>query len=219
MLKENGVTPITYFHSNYPIELRQLCDPPAVLYTKGNEILLKKQLRVGIIGSRKATSYSKMALEFIVPPLVDHQIPIVSGLADGADTMAHQAAIEYGGETIGVLGHGFSHMYPKKNQKIAEEMAENHLLVTEYPPYFPPAKWTFPMRNRIISGLSSALVITESVERSGTMSTVEHALDHGKEIFAVPGAIDSPLSAGPNKLLDEGAKPLWSGYQIVDSLL
>ncbi|PID00150.1 MULTISPECIES: DNA-processing protein DprA [unclassified Sporosarcina] len=219
MLKENGVTPITYFHSNYPSELRQLCDPPAVLYTKGNEVLLKKQLRVGIIGSRKATSYSKMALEFIVPPLVDHQIPIVSGLADGADTMAHQAAIEYGGETIGVLGHGFSHMYPKKNQKIAEEMAKNHLLVTEYPPYFPPAKWTFPMRNRIISGLSSALVITESVERSGTMSTVEHALDHGKEIFAVPGAIDSPLSAGPNKLLDEGAKPLWSGYQIVDSLL
>ncbi|PIC71791.1 DNA-protecting protein DprA [Sporosarcina sp. P16b] len=219
MLKKNHVVPITYYHSNYPEELKQLCDPPSVLYTKGNRLLLKKHPRVGIIGSRTATSYSKMALEFIVPPLVDRQIPIVSGLAAGADTMAHQAAIDYGGETIGVLGHGFSHMYPKRNQKIAEEMAENHLLVTEYPPYFPPAKWTFPMRNRIISGLSNVLVITESVERSGTMSTVEHALDHGKEIFAVPGAIDSPLSVGPNKLLDEGAKPLWSGYQIIDSLL
>ncbi|PIC68782.1 DNA-protecting protein DprA [Sporosarcina sp. P21c] len=219
ILKKNNVIPITYFHSDYPEELKQLCDPPSVLYTKGNKLLLKKHPRVGIIGSRTATGYSQKALEFIVPPLVDRQIPIVSGLAAGADTMAHQAAIDFGGETIGVLGHGFSHMYPKRNQKIAEEMAENHLLVTEYPPYFPPAKWTFPMRNRIISGLSSALVITESVERSGTMSTVEHALDHGKEIFAVPGAIDSPLSAGPNKLLDEGAKPLWSGYQIVDSLL
>lgn len=218
LLKKIDCFPITYFHPDYPDELKKLCDPPAVLYSKGNSDLLKTHPRVGIIGSRKATSYSRKALEFIVPPLVDNHIPIVSGLADGADTMAHQAAIEYGGKTIGVLGHGFSHMYPKKNQEIADEMAKNHLLVTEYPPYFPPARWTFPMRNRIISGLSSALVITESVERSGTMSTVEHALDHGKEIFAVPGAIDSPLSAGPNKLLDEGAKPLWSGYQIIDSL-
>ncbi|WP_153731267.1 DNA-processing protein DprA [Sporosarcina obsidiansis] len=219
MLQQSNCTPIPYFHPDYPEELTQLCDPPAVLYSRGNRDLLKRGLRVGIIGSRKATVYSKKALDFIVPPLVDHQIPIVSGLAAGADTMAHQAAIHYGGDTIGVLGHGFSHMYPKKNERIAREMAENHLLVTEYPPYIPPAKWTFPMRNRIISGLSSAIVITESVERSGTMSTVEHALDHGKEIFAVPGAIDSPLSAGPNKLLDEGAKPIWSGFQIIDSLL
>ncbi|PIC65645.1 DNA-protecting protein DprA [Sporosarcina sp. P13] len=219
LLENMNCIPIPSFHPDYPKELKQLCDPPAILYSMGNRKLLKKQPRVGIIGSRKATSYSKKALDFIVPPLVDHGIPIVSGLAAGADTLAHRAAIDYGGDTIGVLGHGFSHMYPKKNEKIAQEMAENHLLVTEYPPYFSPAKWTFPMRNRIISGLSNALVITESVERSGTMSTVEHALDHGKEIFAVPGAIDSPLSAGPNKLLDEGAKPLWSGFQIIDSLL
>lgn len=218
LLKQIDCIPIPYFHPNYPEELKQLCDPPAVLYTKGNLELLRKSPRVGIIGSRKATNYSKKALDFIVPPLVDNHIPIVSGLAQGADTMAHQSAIDYGGHTIGVLGHGFSHMYPKENKKIAEEMAKDHLLITEYPPYFPPAKWTFPMRNRIISGLSNALVITESVERSGTMSTVDHALDHGKEIFAVPGAIDSPLSAGPNKLLNEGAKPLWSGFQIIDSL-
>lgn len=218
LLHNINCTPIPILHRDYPEELKQLCDPPAVLYCMGNRSFLKKQLRVGIIGSRKATDYSKKALDFIVPPLVDHGIPIISGLAAGADTMAHQAAIDYGGETIGVLGHGFSFMYPKRNEEIAHYMAENHLLITEYPPYIPPAKWTFPMRNRIISGLSNALVITESVERSGTMSTVEHALDHGKEIFAVPGAIDSPLSAGPNKLLDEGAKPLWSGFQIIDSL-
>ncbi|ARD49283.1 DNA protecting protein DprA [Sporosarcina sp. P37] len=218
LLKKTDCIPIPYFHPDYPDELKQLCDPPAVLYSKGDITLLKTRPRVGIIGSRKATVYSKKALDFIVPPLVDNRIPIVSGLAEGADTMAHRAAIHYGGKTIGVLGHGFSHIYPKKNKEIAEKMAKNHLLVTEYPPYLPPAKWTFPMRNRIISGLSDALVITESVERSGTMSTVEHALDHGKEIFAVPGAIDSPLSAGPNKLLDEGAKPLWSGFQIIDLL-
>ncbi|WP_205407207.1 DNA-processing protein DprA [Sporosarcina sp. PTS2304] len=219
LLEKVNCSPITIFHRNYPEELKQLYDPPAVIYCMGNEKLLRSRLRVGIIGSRQATYYSKKALDFIVPPLVDRNIPIVSGLAAGADTMAHQAAMDFGGETIGVLGHGFSHMYPKKNMKIAQEIAKNHLLITEYPPYFSPAKWTFPMRNRIISGLSNALVITESVERSGTMSTVEHALDHGKEIFAVPGAIDSPLSAGPNKLIDEGAKPLWSGFQILDSLL
>ncbi|MDV6376729.1 DNA-processing protein DprA [Sporosarcina sp. GW1-11] len=219
LLEKMNYIPIPYFHPDYPEELKQLCDPPAVLYSMGNRKLLKTKMRVGIIGSRKATNYSKKVLDFIVPPLVDHNIPIVSGLAVGADTMAHRAAIDFGGDTIGVLGHGFSHMYPKRNEEIAQEIARNHLLVTEYPPYFPPAKWTFPMRNRIISGLSNAIVITESVERSGTMSTVDHALDHGKEIFAVPGAIDSSLSAGPNKLLDEGAKPLWSGFQIIDSLL
>ena len=218
MLKMADCVPVTYFHSSYPEELKHLCDPPAVLYTKGDRRLLEPSTRVGIIGSRRATGYSRKALEFIVPPLVDGSITVVSGLAEGADTMAHEAAMHYGGRTIGVLGHGFSHMYPKKNREIAEEMAKRHLLVTEYPPYVPPAKWTFPMRNRIISGLSGALVITESLERSGTMSTVHHALDHGKEIFAVPGAIDSPLSAGPNKLIDEGAKPLWSGYQIIDLL-
>ncbi|WP_301108951.1 DNA-processing protein DprA [Sporosarcina sp.] len=218
LLQKTGIIPIPYGHPDYPKELTELCDPPAVLYVKGNRILLGKSLKVGIIGSRKATSYTKKALNFIVPPLVAEEIPIVSGLAAGADTMAHQAAMEYGGDTIAVLGHGFSHMYPKKNEKIAQEIADNHLLLTEYPPYILPAKWTFPMRNRIISGLSNAIVVTESVERSGTMSTVEHALDHGKEIFAVPGAIDCPLSAGPNKLLDEGAKPLWSGFQIIDSL-
>lgn len=218
LLVENNCLPIPYFHPDYPDKLKQLCDPPAVLYVRGDRNLLHAELAVAVIGSRKATAYSKTALDFIIPPLVDRQIPIISGLAAGADTLAHEAAIRYGGRTIAVLGHGFSHMYPKKNEEIAQEIGNNHLLCTEYPPYIPPAKWTFPMRNRIISGLSDAVVVTESSERSGTMSTVEHALDHGKEIFAVPGNIHLPLSAGPNKLLDEGARPLWSGYQIIDSL-
>ena len=107
----------------------------------------------------------------------------------------------YGGKTIAVLGHGLFHLYPKENQALAEKIALNHLLITEYPPYVNPERWTFPMRNRIISGLSDAVVVTESADKSGTMSTVEHALDHGKDIYAVPGPITSLLSAGPNRLI------------------
>lgn len=219
LLLEKGIIPIPYTHPDYPKQLKQLIDPPAVLYTKGDQNLLKKTSKVAIIGSRKAGNYSICAMNMIVPPLVQHGSVIVSGLAKGADTMAHQAAIKYGGQTIAVLGHGFLHLYPKENEKLAATIAKEHLLLTEFPPYHPPAKWTFPMRNRIISGLSSSIVITESAVKSGTMSTIEHALDHGKEVFAVPGPIDSPLSLGPNKLLDEGARPVWSGFQIIETLV
>ena len=219
LLLEKGIIPIPYTHPDYPKQLKQLIDPPAVLYTKGNQCLLKKPNKVAIIGSRKASNYSICAMNMIVPPLVQHDSVIVSGLAKGADTMAHQAAIKYGGQTIAVLGHGFLHIYPKENEKLAATIAKEHLLLTEFPPYHPPAKWTFPMRNRIISGLSSSIVITESAVKSGTMSTIEHAFDHGKEVFAVPGPIDSPLSLGPNKLLDEGARPIWSGFQITETLV
>ncbi len=131
--------------------------------------------------------------------------------------MAHESAIRYGGKTIAVLGHGLFHLYPYENRSLAEELAENHLLLTEYPPYMKPAKWTFPMRNRIISGLSESIIITESEEKSGTMSTVDHALEHGKAIYAVPGPITSSLSLGPNKLIEQGAKPIWNGFQALEN--
>ncbi|KXH79967.1 DNA-processing protein DprA [Sporosarcina sp. HYO08] len=215
---QKEIIPIPFSHSHYPVQLRTLVDPPAVLYVKGDCTLLTNPYKIAVIGSRQATSYSKQALSLIIPPLVQHQIVIVSGLAKGADTMAHEVALHYGGKTIAVLGHGLFHLYPKQNKRLADEIGRNHLLVTEYPPYMQAAKWTFPMRNRIISGLSDAVVITESAEKSGTMSTVEHALDHGKDIFAVPGSILSPLSIGPNKLINEGAEPIWNGYQIIESL-
>ncbi|MCZ2258802.1 DNA-processing protein DprA [Sporosarcina sp. G11-34] len=212
------ITPIPFTNPLYPKQLLLLIDPPTVLYTKGDSSLLSQNFQVAIIGSRKATVYSQQAMKFVVPPLVENNIIIVSGLAKGADTMAHKAAIAYGGKTIAVLGHGFFHLYPKENKDLAEEMAENQLLITEYPPYLKPERWTFPMRNRIISGLSDAVVVTESADKSGTMSTVEHALDHGKDIYAVPGLVTSLLSAGPHKLIDEGAQPLWSGFQIIEAL-
>ncbi|WP_342509440.1 DNA-processing protein DprA [Sporosarcina sp. FSL K6-2383] len=219
LYERHAITPIPFSHPNYPEKLHELIDRPAVLYTKGDQQVLHKPLKIAIIGSRKATIYSKQAMSLIVPPLVKNEVVIVSGLARGADTMAHEAAIEYGGKTIAVLGHGLFHLYPKENRLLAEEMAKHQLLLTEYPPYVKPERWTFPMRNRIISGLSEAVVVTESADKSGTMSTVEHALDHGKDIFAAPGPITSSLSTGPNKLINEGAKPLWNGFQIVESLV
>lgn len=219
LYKQHRITPIPFTNPLYPKQLLSLIDPPAVLYSKGNTSILSEKLKVAIIGSRQATVYSKKAMTLIVPPLVKSNAVVVSGLAKGADTMAHEAAISYGGKTIAVLGHGHFHLYPKENHRLAEEIASNHLLITEYPPYVKPERWTFPMRNRIISGLSNAVVVTESADKSGTMSTVEHALDHGKDVYAVPGPITSNLSVGPNRLIDEGAQPLWSGFQITEPLI
>lgn len=219
LYEQHSIIPIPFSNPLYPDDLLILIDPPTVLYAKGDVSLFKKKMKVAIIGSRKASNYTKDALTFIVPPLVKNDVVIVSGLAKGADTLAHKAAMKYGGHTIAVLGHGLFHLYPKENTNIRDEIAKNHLLITEYPPYVRPERWTFPMRNRIISGLSDAVIVTEAANKSGTMSTVEHALDHGKSIYAVPGAVTSTLSEGPNKLIDEGAQPLWNGFQIIGSFI
>lgn len=213
-----NIYPLPYTHPAYPKSLFELIDPPSVLYVKGNSNLLLNTNRVAVIGARKATAYSATAMTLILPPLIEQNYIIVSGLARGADTLAHEATISFGGQTIGVLGHGFHHLYPKENKALAEKMAREHLLITEFPPYAKPEKWHFPMRNRIISGLSQALVVTEAALRSGTLITTEHALDHGKDVFVVPGPITSEQSMGTNRLLQEGAMPVWNGHQIVESL-
>ncbi|MEG0260240.1 MAG: DNA-processing protein DprA [Lysinibacillus sp.] len=212
------IVALPYTHPFYPRHLFELVNPPAVLYVKGKLSLLTNTKRVAIIGSRKATSYSKTAMDYILPPLIEKRYTIVSGLAKGADTLAHVGALKYGGQTIAVLGHGFHHLYPKENAELANKIASEHLLLTEYPPYMKPEKWHFPMRNRIISGLSQALVVTESTLRSGTLITTELALEQGKDVFVVPGPIDSEQSQGTNKLLIEGAIPVVNGYQIVEML-
>lgn len=217
IFQERKIHIIAYNDPHYPQELFQLIDPPTILYAVGDISLLKRQ-KIAIIGSRNATEYTKVGLSFIVPPLVLNQYVIVSGLAKGADTMAHQTTIHLGGKTIGVLGSGFDHIYPRENKELFNEMKENHCVITEFPPYMGPKKWHFPLRNRIISGLSQALVVTEAAERSGTLITTEHALEHGKDIFIVPGPIDSTQSSGTNKLIKEGAIPVWNGYQIISEL-
>lgn len=215
--RENNYRAILFDDPLYPKELLHLIDPPTVLYVKGDASLLKLE-KVAIIGSRQATNYTKRVLSYIVPPLVNAQFAIVSGFAIGADTMAHEETIAVGGKTIAVLGSGFEHIYPRTNEPLFEYMSNCHCIVTEYPPYMEPKKWHFPMRNRIISGLSKALVVTEAAIKSGTLITTEHALENGKDVFVVPGPVDSEQSKGTNLLLKEGAIPVWNGYQIVDEL-
>ncbi|CEG22466.1 hypothetical protein BN1080_01395 [Planococcus massiliensis] len=216
LYQKHKITPISYFHSHYPESLLDLIDPPAILYAKGDTRLLLAPFKIAIIGSRKATGYSRAAIQTLLPPLIAKKTVIVSGLAVGADAMAHQEAIDSGGRTIAVTGSGFLHPYPKENRPLNNIIEETHLVITEYPPYMQPLRWNFPMRNRIISGLSKGIIVTEAKEKSGTMSTIEHALEHGRDVFAVPGNIYSPLSAGPHKLIAEGAVPLWNGGRVLE---
>ncbi|WP_107837894.1 DNA-processing protein DprA [Metasolibacillus meyeri] len=209
---------IPFLSEHYPKSLLQLHDAPTVIYARGRLDLLQQIRKIACIGSRNATNYSTIALQSILPPLIAEQYVIVSGLAKGADTLAHRMTIELGGQTIAVVGHGFAHIYPKENKQLTAKIAEEHLLLTEYPPYMGPKKWHFPMRNRIISGLSCALVVTEAAMKSGTLITTDHALEHGKDVFVVPGPIHSEQSKGTNNLLKEGAIPVWNGQQIVEEL-
>lgn len=218
MYVKHSIIPILYSDPNYPKSLLALYDPPTVIYVKGRLELLANSKKIAIIGSREATGYSAESIKTILPPLINEEYVIVSGLAKGADTLAHQITMSLGGKTIAVLGTGLFHVYPKQNIKLANEMEKNQLLLTEYPPYITPQKWNFPMRNRIISGLSKGVIITEATKKSGTVSTMEHALENGKEIFAIPGSIHSPLSIGPHMLILEGAKPVWDGHQILEEL-
>lgn len=216
--EQQSIIAIPFFDEFYPIALLQVYDPPAVIYCKGNTELLQKNKKIAIVGSRKATNYSQKCLNHLMPELINNGIVIVSGLAKGVDSMAHRSAIEHSGQTIGVLGNGFAHIYPKQNEKLQRAMEMKHLVITEYPPHIPPRKWSFPMRNRIISGMSDGVLVTEAAGKSGTMSTVDYALNHGKNIFTIPGDIFSPLSKGPNALILEGATPIWNAQQIIEEM-
>ncbi|MER1998900.1 MAG: DNA-processing protein DprA [Lysinibacillus sp.] len=218
MYKEQNIHIIPYISNDYPMKLLDLFDPPVIIFAKGNIKLLKQHLCIACIGSRQATAYSVEALKLLLPPLLSEKITIVSGLARGADTFAHKLTVHYGGSTIAVLGHGLHMIYPKENESLARVLEQEHLLISEYPLNVGPQKYHFPMRNRIISGLSEALIVTEANIRSGTMITTEHALETGKDVFVVPGPITSPLSNGTNKLIREGAIPVWNGYQIIEEL-
>lgn len=215
---QHNITPIPYTDPLYPERLKQLYDAPAVVYAQGDVQLLNRPKMMAVIGSRAATSYSENVLKSILPPLIREQYIIVSGLAKGADRLAHEATIRYGGKTIGVLGHGLFHNYPPQNKELNAYMASEHLLITEYPPYVGVQKWHFPARNRIISGLCEALVVTEAALKSGTLITTELALEQGKDVFAVPGNIFSEQSRGTNKLIKEGAIPVWDGFQILEEI-
>jgi DNA processing protein len=213
-----SISVITFADAEYPPQLKQIYDPPLVLFATGDIRLLKRPI-LAFVGARNADDYARRAIRLLLPPLLDRGIVIASGLARGTDSMAHRAAIEMGGKTIGVLGGGFFHLYPPENKGLADEMQKNHLLLSEYPPIWKPQKWFFPMRNRIISGLAKGTVIIQARKKSGSLITADYALEEGREVFAVPGPIDNPLSEGVNNLIKQGAKPVSSGEDILEELL
>lgn len=214
-LINDKIVPLTYFDEAYPPLLKEIYDPPWVLYCKGNISLLHSEKMLAIVGTRTPTAYSRQCLEAFIPPLVKENFTIVSGLALGVDSLAHQITIRSKGKTIGVLGSGFCHMYPSKNISLFEHMAKEHCIITEYPRHVRPQKWHFPMRNRIISGLSKGVLIVEAKEKSGSLITADQALEQGRDVFAVPGTIFSKYSIGTNQLIQQGAKLVISAEDIL----
>lgn len=216
-IHKNNVNVITIYDENYPEGLKNIYDKPLVLYINGN-IIEKDHVALAVVGSRKATNYGKWATEYFVKELVKLDVTIVSGFASGIDSVAHKTSLENGGRTIAVLGSGLDVVYPRKNKQLYNEISKSGALITEYTFGVPPLSYNFPQRNRIISGLSLGVIVIEAKEKSGSLITAEHALEQGKEVFALPGNINSIFSKGTNKLIKEGAKLIMNIEDIVEEI-
>lgn len=222
-VEKAGVQIITILDENYPRPLREIPNPPALIYAKGKYLFsasgVSPKPTVAVVGARKFTQYGKMAAEKICLELARNGIIIVSGLALGIDAIAHRYCLEGGSETIAVLGTGLNKIYPPANAPLAKKIIENGgCVISEYPIDMGGLKQNFPQRNRIISGLSLATVVIEAKEKSGSLITANFALEQNREIFAVPGSIFSKYSEGTNNLLKEGARPVSSAEDILKEL-
>ena len=199
----------------YPANLKKISYAPEVLYYKGS-LSPSDKLAVAVVGARFATTYGRQVTQKLVFDLVRAGLTIVSGLARGIDSVAHKAAIDSGGRTIAVLGTGVDLVYPPENKGLADAIIKNGALVSEFPLGFAPKASNFPARNRIISCLALGVVVTEAALDSGSMITAGCAAEQGREVFAVPGPINSKMSAGTNNLLKEGVHPATSAEDILD---
>jgi len=210
---------ITLQDKNYPAMLKEIHNPPKELYIKG-EIINQDKVAIAVVGTRKYTQYGKQAALDIAGKLSKLGITIVSGLAKGIDTFAHQAALENNGRTIAVLGSGMDkdNFSPACNYTLGEKIAENGAVISEYPEGTPGAIYTFPERNRIISGLSLGVVVIEAPEQSGALITANLALEQNREVFAVPGNIYEKNSQGTNQLIKMGAKLVTCVEDILEEL-
>jgi len=208
---------VTWLSSDYPPELLELPYPPLVIFYRGNLDLLDYP-RLAFVGARQASKYSTQVISKLLPTIVKRQFVIVSGLARGVDRMSHEMTIRSGGLTIGVVGCGLDICYPREVSSLFGEMKKNHLVLSEYPQGTPIRKNHFPMRNRIIAGLSKATCVIEAKERSGSLITAQLALDYGKEVFAIPGEILTGQSDGCHRLIQDGAKCVISVQDILEEL-
>jgi DNA processing protein len=201
----------------YPRRLREIDQPPPVLYYRGS-LTPEDEWAVAIVGTRRNTPYGRQVAEDIASTLARSGITVVSGLARGIDAFAHHAAVDAGGRSLAVLGCGVDHIYPPENRRLAEQVITQGALVSDYPPGTAPEAVNFPARNRIISGLSLAVVIVEAGVSSGAIITAAFAADQGREVFAIPGNINAPQSQGANRLIRDGARPLLNPQEILEVL-
>lgn len=215
---ERGISIVTQDDDDYPAPLRDTYDPPLLLYVWG-KIELRDRHAIGIVGSRRTSHYGTQATKKFSYQLAQAGFTIVSGLARGIDTAAHEAAIAAAGRTIAVIGSGLGKLYPPENLGLAEKIADGHgAVVSEFPLNTAPDKQTFPMRNRIVAAWSRALLVVECPAWSGALITANLATEYGKPVFAVPGPIDRPTSAGCNQLIRDGATLVADASHILDDL-
>ncbi len=212
---------MTYYDEDYPLQLKNIYSPPALLFIRGERSLLHAEKNIAVVGTRKMTDYGRRATEEFGQYCAKHAVTLTSGLASGVDTCAHHAVFDEGGTTIAVLGSGIDHIYPAANKGFANKLVDSGrgVIVSELPFSASPDAKNFPWRNRIVSGLSQAVVIIESEEKGGSMITASIALDQNKEIFALPGDISRATSRGPNMLIRESrAKLFRSGEDVFTDL-
>lgn len=218
LLKEVGGKLITLKDETYPPRLRDIYDPPALLYVRG-ELRGRDELAVSIVGSRKTSPYGRWVTEKISQELAHHGVTIVSGMARGIDSVAHWGAISGGGRTIAVLGCGVDVVYPSENRNLFAKIIDHGAILSEFPMGSPPEGGHFPKRNRIISGLSIGVVIVQASEKSGSLITANYALEQGREVFAIPGNVGAEGSRGTNRLIKQGAKLVESSEDILEEIL
>ncbi|QTN01455.1 DNA-protecting protein DprA [Sediminibacillus dalangtanensis] len=212
----NTFQTVTILDNTYPALLRNIPDCPIVLYLYGDSNLLSHAPSLSVVGTRNPTNDAYTKMNNILTPLIKEGWLIVSGMAMGIDAMAHRLALSSTGKTIAILGGGFQHIYPRSNRSLFRTLTETQLVVSEYPPGIPPQRHHFPERNRIISGLTFGTLVVEAKERSGSLITVNQALEQGREVFAIPGSPTQPETEGCNKMIQDGAKLVQKTYDIVE---
>jgi DNA processing protein len=216
--QQEGVRLLTWDEPQYPRLLREIYDPPPLLYVRGNAELLGRH-SVAIVGTRRPTPYGAQMAERLARDLAERGLVIASGLARGIDFCAHRGALAIsGGSTIGVLGCGIDVIYPKENRKLFDQMIERGVIITEFPIGAFPAPQNFPMRNRLIAGLALGVVVVEGAQYSGSLITARLAMEFGREVYGVPGNVTQPASFGPNLLIKQGAKLVCGWEDVVEEL-
>lgn len=207
---------LTCLDEAYPVALRHIPDPPLVLYAAGNIGLLRRQPAISVVGTRRPTQSAADKVAYFLDPLAAAGWTIVSGMAKGIDSMAHHAAIRSNGNTIAVLGGGLRQLYPRSNRELFNNLADTQLVLSEYFPDQHPQQYHFPERNRIISALGFCTLVVEAKKHSGTMHTVMHALEQGRDVFAIPGDPLEDRTAGCHQMISEGAGIIFEPGQLLE---